>query len=168
MAKDKRTRNAWPFGADFGRQASSDRTLSGMRLVEQRLFTALDTATRQRASFRRNWTTWTWPMRRFNETTPRAARPTKRFDCRTRRFLLACSLVSVIGIGPPGSCHLTPFHFFLRGYSKRNVHVDEPTTARASRDEIKRRIRRNSATITRKGEEKFGRKGACVPGCVIP
>ena len=38
----------------------------------------------------------------------------------------------------PRSCDLTPLDFFLRGCSKRKVHVDDPATTRALREEIKR------------------------------
>ena len=41
---------------------------------------------------------------------------------------------------PPGSCDLTPLDFFLWGYSKRKVYVDDPTTTRASQEEIERCI----------------------------
>ena len=50
------------------------------------------------------------PIRGFDETMPRAIQPTKRFDYRTRHFLLVYSLVSVIRIG---SCDLIPLDFFL-------------------------------------------------------
>ena len=41
---------------------------------------------------------------------------------------------------PPRSCDLTPLDFFLWGYSKWKVYVDNPTTTRALREEIKRCI----------------------------
>ena len=41
---------------------------------------------------------------------------------------------------PPRSCDLTPLDFFLWGYSKWKVYVDNPTTTRALKEEIKRCI----------------------------
>ena len=46
LARNKRTHDVSPFGADFGQEASSDRTFLRRRLVEQRLLMALDIATR--------------------------------------------------------------------------------------------------------------------------
>ena len=74
------------------------------------------------------------PIRGFDETMPRAMQPTKRFDYRTRHFLLVYSLVSVIRIG---SCDLIPLDFFLRGYLKRKVYVDDPTTTIMQKDREK-------------------------------
>ena len=94
---------------------------------------------RYHGSFRRNSMISMRPIRGFDETMPRAMQPMKRFDYRTRHFLLVYSLVSVIRIG---SCDLMPLDFFLWGYSKWKVYVDNPTT-----------------TIMQKGGEKFRRKG---------
>ena len=52
----------------FGQQAWSGHAFSRTRLVERRPLTALDIATRWRASLRRNWTTSTRPTRGFNGT----------------------------------------------------------------------------------------------------
>ena len=38
---------------------------------------------------------------------------------------------------PPRSCHLTPFDFFLWGYLKSKIYVNNPTTTRALQEEIK-------------------------------
>ena len=41
---------------------------------------------------------------------------------------------------PPKSCDLTPLDFFLRGYSKRKIYVDNPITIHALKEEIERCI----------------------------
>ena len=55
----------------------------------------------------------------------------------------------------PRSCDLTPLDFFLWGYLKSKVYVDNPTTSRALQEEIKPCIDEIQQTIMQKDDEKF-------------
>ena len=51
---------------------------------------------------------------------------------------------------PPRSCDLTPLDFFLWGYLKSKVYVNNPTTTRELQEEIKRCIDESQAQLCRK------------------
>ena len=108
------THNASLFGADFGQKASSDhaflRTMAGQA------------ATVNGARYRDVITRFFLPRLDDIDVADMwfqqegAIQPMKRFNYRTRHFLVAYSLVSVIRIDR--SCDLTLLDFFLWGYSK--------------------------------------------------
>ena len=69
-------------------------------------------------------------------STKRCHVPMKRFNYRTFPVLFRFGDQN----WPPRSCDLTPLDFFLWGYLKSKVYVDNPTTTRALQEEIKRCI----------------------------
>ena len=140
MISEKQTHNVSLFAADFEQEASSDHTFLRTRLVEQQLLMVLN------SSFCRNWIILMWPIRGFNKTVPRAVQPMKRFNY-WRDETFASRVLSRFGDQNwlPRSCDLTPLDFFLWGYLKWKLYVNNPN---------------HSATIMQKGNEKFRRKGA--------
>ena len=123
-------------------------------------------------SFCRNWMILIWPICGFNKTMPHAIQPMKQFNYCMRHFL--GRVLSRFGDQnwPPRSCDLT-LDFFLWGYLKSKIYVNNLTTTRMLQEEIKRW---NLATIMQKDHEKFREKGVYVPTkpwrlfarCVIP
>ena len=112
LAKNKRTRNVSPFGADFGQKASSDHTfivntVNGARYrdtITRFFLSKLDDIDAADTWFQRDDAT----RHTADETiqSPRETFPGRalsRFGDRN---------------WPPGSCDLTPLDFFLWGYSK--------------------------------------------------
>ena len=90
------------------------------------------------------------PIYSFNKTMPHAI--TANETIRLSHETFPARVLSRFGDQnwPPRSCDLTPLDFFLRGYSKRKVYIDDPTTTRALREEIERCIDENQPQLCRK------------------
>ena len=56
---------------------------------------------------------------------------------------------------PPRSCDLTPLDFFLWGYLKSKIYVNNPTTTRALQEKIKRCINEIQQQLCRKIMKNF-------------
>ena len=125
-ARNKRSRDASPFGADFLASRRGRATLFRGR--------GWSSGGRWRRSIsRRDGTLLSAEIGRHRRGRHAAStgQPAKRFDLRARRFLAARSPASVIRIG--GSCDLTPLDFFLRGCSKSKVYVERSRNAHHER-----------------------------------
>ncbi|KAG6798740.1 hypothetical protein HZU73_05933 [Apis mellifera caucasica] len=84
-----------------------------------------------------------WPICGFNKTMLHAIQKfIKQFNYCMRHFLLVFVKLSRFDDQnwPPRSCNLTLLDFFLWGYLKSKVYVNNPTTTRGLQEEIKRCI----------------------------
>ena len=95
-------------------------------------------------SFCWNWMILMWPICGFNKTVPHAVQWNDSITARDISW--SCTLSF--------KCGLTPLDFFLWGYSKSKIYINNHTCITRGNWTLHQR---NSVTIVQKSDEKFGK-----------